>query len=98
MRTRCTHHDGSICEFIADPVHQAAHSLATVAIGSHGHLRFDALLFAAKGHSVKTACQDDLQISALYALDLRPAVGKLNAAARIRITQGKSCCRQGGIG
>jgi hypothetical protein len=97
MRTRCTHHCGSIAEFIADSVHRAAHPLAAVAIGSHGHLRFDALLFAAEGHVFKTAGQYYLQKSALCALDLRPAVGKLNAAARIRIAHGKAAIGKGAL-
>jgi len=84
MRTRWRHHCGSITEFIADPVHHAAHPLAAGAIGCHGHLRFDALFFAAEGHVVKTTGQHDLQVGALCTFDLRPAVGKWNAAARIR--------------
>lgn len=95
MRTRITHHERSICEFIADPVHHAAHTLAIVAIGSHGHLRFDALLYPAEGNVVKAAGQYDLQVCALLAPDLRPAVGKLNAAARIRIAQGKAAVGKG---
>ena len=90
MRTRWTHHCGSIAEFIADPVHHATHPLTNGAIGCHGHLRFDALLFAAEGHVVKTAGQHDLQVRALCTPDLRPAAGKLNAAARIRIAHSKA--------
>jgi hypothetical protein len=97
MRTRITHHERSICEFIADPVHHAAHTLAIVAIGSHGHLRFDALLYPAEGNVVKAAGQYDLQVCALLAPDLRPAVGKLNAAARIRIAQGKAAVGKGAL-
>ena len=86
MRTKCTQHCVSICEFIVDP----AHPFATGAIGGHGHLRCDALLFAAEGHAVKTAGQNDLQVSAPVALDPLHAVGKLNAAARIRIGHSKA--------